>query len=204
MGEGSSHKVSVAAWGWWSCCDSTVVVLSGTLEGHAAHKYPCKHPQHPLTEQHCNLLLLLADVPWWQAGHPWDPASLWVCIGLEGTRTGAEQVGEGAGWEKELGATENRGTKLHPHLQSCSAFTSSHSSAWPSSHLNLPICSSATLLCPSSPSSWDPELSDTHLPLSSAVEPTNRSCFSSPCWVPGFPSLHNTPAHRPSTPTCGG
>ena len=59
MGEGSSHKAAVTAWGRWSCCDSMAVVLSGTPGGRAAHKHPCEHPQHPLAERRGNLPLLM-------------------------------------------------------------------------------------------------------------------------------------------------
>lgn len=113
MGEGSSHKVAVAAWGRWSCCDSMVVVLSGTPGGRAAHKHPCEHPRHPLAEQHRNLSPL-------------------VCLGgKRGTsetvsiRWGRDLEERGPGLsrrEMELGPTEDRGTKLRPHLQSCLAF----------------------------------------------------------------------------------
>lgn len=39
-GKGSSRKAAVAAWGRWSCCDSTAVVMSGTPGGRAAHEHP--------------------------------------------------------------------------------------------------------------------------------------------------------------------
>lgn len=52
---------------------------------------------------------------------------------------------------------------------------------------------------PHLPSSQEPELCNTHLPLSSAVEPMHRSRFSGPRRVPGSPSLRKPPAHKPLT-----
>lgn len=129
MGEGSLHKVAVAvgaggraATAWQGCCQAPRRVV---------HQYKdlYKHLQHLLAEQCGNLLPLMCLGGKWGTHETLHPADLQV----------VERPGPGLSrWEKELGATEDRGTKLNPHLQSYSAFY-------------LPVTEFDHLLCSSSP-----------------------------------------------------
>lgn len=103
--------------GQWLCCDSTVVGLSETPQG-------MQHMSTSIGTHNTYWQSSIGTCCCWYAPVASLRTPMRLCV-LQSSGWGnswrKRELGLSS-WEKELGATEDRGTKLHPHLQSHADF----------------------------------------------------------------------------------